>query len=463
MTQKFIQRLFAISCWIIFLFMALYWFYKFKVEDRDIAVLDLLTLEEANDVKFPVSTICMVHPFRENRLKEYQPSISSKAYLNHLKGLNFEDHLQNIDFENITVNLGDYFLNVTEKWKNDTDIFIDSSLVVKHETAFNGFNEKDQFIKCFSIQLDLSNHRYIKAIGIHYDKARLMADWCHDADEEVDGNGSQSHGFSNDADGEVEGSGSQSYGFSNDTDEEVDGSGSQSYGFSNDTDEEVDGSSSQSYGFNNDTTENTEGKGSKLPRLGINFHEQGQFFLGGEKNDPSLENYLTEDEFNSIEFWMKDFEVMRRRNKNSQPCLEDQTAYDRAIIEKHLYQKRCRPPYLNSESSFPLCNSSVEMDFAKLTFGKTKGIEVLKPCYRITKLGRHPVKFTTRTTVSEILEKGLSIYINFPEEVKMIAQNQEVDVHSLIGNIGGYLGLFTGYAVIQIPNLILSIRKKILD
>ena len=110
-----------------------------------------------------------------------------------------------------------------------------------------------------------------------------------------------------------------------------------------------------------------------------------------------------------------------------------------------------------------MCNSSVDIDFAKLTFGKTKAIDILKPCYRISKLGRHPAKFSTKKTVSEILEKGLSIYINFPEEVKMIVQNQEVDVHSLIGNIGGYLGLFTGYAVIQIPNLILSIRKCLLD
>ena len=116
-------------------------------------------------------------------------------------------------------------------------------------------------------------------------------------------------------------------------------------------------------------------------------------------------------------------------------------------------------PLDNSEDSFPLCNSSIKIDFAKLSFGKTKGIDVLKPCYRITKLGRHPVKFSTKAMVSETFENGLSVYINFPEEVKMIVQNQEVDVHGLIGNIGGYLGLFTGYAAIQIPNLILSIRK----
>ena len=37
-----------------------------------------------------------------------------------------------------------------------------------------------------------------------------------------------------------------------------------------------------------------------------------------------------------------------------------------------------------------------------------------------------------------------SLLIRYPEEVKIITQSKEVDVHSLIGNIGGYLGLFLG-------------------
>ena len=37
-----------------------------------------------------------------------------------------------------------------------------------------------------------------------------------------------------------------------------------------------------------------------------------------------------------------------------------------------------------------------------------------------------------------------TIRIEYPEEVKIITQTKDVDVHSLIGNIGGYLGLFLG-------------------
>ena len=34
--------------------------------------------------------------------------------------------------------------------------------------------------------------------------------------------------------------------------------------------------------------------------------------------------------------------------------------------------------------------------------------------------------------------------IQYPPEIKLITLSKEVDIHTLIGNIGGYLGLFLG-------------------
>ena len=38
----------------------------------------------------------------------------------------------------------------------------------------------------------------------------------------------------------------------------------------------------------------------------------------------------------------------------------------------------------------------------------------------------------------------LGFRVVYPDDVKIITQSKEVDVHSLIGNIGGYIGLFLG-------------------
>ena len=69
-----------------------------------------------------------------------------------------------------------------------------------------------------------------------------------------------------------------------------------------------------------------------------------------------------------------------------------------------------------------------------------------KACQRIskTKIQVNHAKY------SEVLEAATwSITVEYPEEVKVIAQSKEVDVHSLIGNIGGYLGLFLGMQILQ--------------
>ena len=42
------------------------------------------------------------------------------------------------------------------------------------------------------------------------------------------------------------------------------------------------------------------------------------------------------------------------------------------------------------------------------------------------------------------------LLVAYPEEVKIITQSKDIDVHSLIGNIGGYLGLFLGEIIILI-------------
>ena len=42
-----------------------------------------------------------------------------------------------------------------------------------------------------------------------------------------------------------------------------------------------------------------------------------------------------------------------------------------------------------------------------------------------------------------------AIVIYYPKEFRIVTQSKEVDIHTLIGNIGGYLGLFMGNIVIQ--------------
>ena len=42
-------------------------------------------------------------------------------------------------------------------------------------------------------------------------------------------------------------------------------------------------------------------------------------------------------------------------------------------------------------------------------------------------------------------KEGLFVFmLSYPDNIRMITQSKEVDIHTLIGNIGGYIGLFLG-------------------
>ena len=60
-----------------------------------------------------------------------------------------------------------------------------------------------------------------------------------------------------------------------------------------------------------------------------------------------------------------------------------------------------------------------------------------KPCRRISKL-------LSTYIGGKIDQNWLRFGIEYPKELKVISQSKEVDGHALIGNIGGYIGLFLG-------------------
>ena len=107
------------------------------------------------------------------------------------------------------------------------------------------------------------------------------------------------------------------------------------------------------------------------------------------------------------------------------------------LTKNHASKNGCRAPYLNVDGAFPICNTDKQIKESKMFYGTVKTISFPKPCHRISKI-RYDYEI-------EFPETGeLRIDITYPEELKIITQSKEVNIHSLIGNSGGYLGLFLG-------------------
>ena len=357
--RKIIKRVFTFLCCVVLCFMVGYWFFKYQIEDKDVAIVDYLSLEEVTDVEFPVPTICFRNPFVERKLKENYSGINSGMYLDYLSGNGIGNSFNDIDYENISLNLNDYFMSATETWLNDTDTDVKSSLTFQHKHVFSGFDMKGQFMKCFTVLFDLSNNRHIQRLHLQYNMKDLFNDW---------------------------------------------------------------------------------NISSKL-NSGLEFkiHYPGQFFLG-EDPDYGEDGYMLDD-YDAYEFIIKELEIIKRRSNKLKQCSKDPFTYDLTILNHYMNTQGCRYPYLGWNFSLPLCNLSNKTQTSKLTYGKAKVLTLSKtshcskPCHRISKIrydfGRY--KLTSFT-----------IFMKYPEEIKVITQSKEVDIHSLIGNVGGYIGLFLG-------------------
>ena len=63
-----------------------------------------------------------------------------------------------------------------------------------------------------------------------------------------------------------------------------------------------------------------------------------------------------------------------------------------------------------------------------------------KPCGTMSKVD---YSYSTEPQ-SWMNDTFFGINIIYPEQMKIITQAQSVDLHALVGNIGGYIGLFLG-------------------
>ena len=356
--QNLFKCAFTFVCVIVVGFMMGYWYYKYEVEDRDIGVVDVFTLTEASQIEMPEISLCFANPFINKNLRElnknmFSDTINRDSYLEYLKGNSFDDQLERINYQNVSLDLNNYFLYLEEQWYNKSFAH-DSSLKVENKEIFSGFLFED-FVKCFVLKADIGANRHIKGLRFYYDLEKLFNDWIVHGESEM--------------------------------------------------------------------------------KIFFKFIYPGQFFLG---EDPIY--FLLYREHFAFNSWIYDLEIIERRNSENRKCSEDSTSYDKLILEKYLSRTGCKVPYVSYNTSVPRCNMTSSMTNKKLDYFVTETLRIPKACKRILKM-----RPTFNTLYSDSKRyKTLSFDIVYPKEVKIISQSKEVDLHALIGNIGGYFGLFLG-------------------
>ena len=167
----------------------------------------------------------------------------------------------------------------------------------------------------------------------------------------------------------------------------------------------------------------------------IRFHYPGQLFLDFRTDHILWKNSNGTGDF--VAFKIDSIELIRRRSKPNKTCLVGSRYYDELLL-KHLINKTgCKPSYYKFQQDDPKCDKNEELAvFDAMNFAYEK---FALPCEEMSQVSFKLLGYTSDDRF------GLySFQIAYPEKMKIITQQQVIDIHALIGNIGGYIGLFLG-------------------
>ena len=136
-------------------------------------------------------------------------------------------------------------------------------------------------------------------------------------------------------------------------------------------------------------------------------------------------------------FKFESMEILQRRSKRNDQCVSDWMKYDNMVMKHHTSKIGCNTPYQNEDTKLPLCNAKSEFRESVIDMPKLAS-DFLLPCQELSQLSyKH-------TITNSYTGGNYAISIYFPNKKKVITQSQAIGIHALIGNIGGYIGLFLG-------------------
>ena len=154
----------------------------------------------------------------------------------------------------------------------------------------------------------------------------------------------------------------------------------------------------------------------------------------------------------TMAFEIQNVIIFKQRNKHGDSCNQDWRNSDTLLAQKLVKEIGCRPPFFDITTSLTQCENSTK--YANLTQKLAELIQ--EPCQKVEKILYSYDEYTSDFGGSIYgVQENTSMFkmmIEFQGETFMeIEQTRSYDVQNLVGNAGGYVGLFLGAALMQLP------------
>ena len=165
----------------------------------------------------------------------------------------------------------------------------------------------------------------------------------------------------------------------------------------------------------------------------------------------------------SIVYDIRGVEVIRLRNKRGEICHDDVNYdYDSEVFKEILDNAKCKPPYTLLRDDLKICDDQSKMkEIHQKHFKLFSGLHLgYKPCNLLVKVNYEVTEIDTEETDPA----NFTINFNYKDDqIKVIQMVRAYDLGALVGNVGGYIGLFLGYTLMMIPEILRRLAKFCAD
>ena len=142
-----------------------------------------------------------------------------------------------------------------------------------------------------------------------------------------------------------------------------------------------------------------------------------------------------------MDFSLQQIDILKRRNKQNDPCISDDFNFDQIILDDHLEKMGCKTFYHRTNKSLQLCSLKNELKEASLDTLEHE--KTMKACTSISSL-IFTYDETDETDNNGSVSHWFWVGIDYPNQFREIKMIQAIDLQTVIGNAGGYIGLFLG-------------------
>ena len=198
------------------------------------------------------------------------------------------------------------------------------------------------------------------------------------------------------------------------------------------------------------------------------LHYPGEHFRSYFDKKYSWNERLNNTENYDMVLTVKNMEVLKHRNKNDKPCNTDWKNDDDIVMHKIMQGVGCKPPHWKLHTHLKPCSTKEEIRQFKWPTYETLQ-KFPSPCQVIEKLQYEYEEYDDKYSNNQSnITSWFGISLFFPEpSYKEIKQVQAYDLESFVGNTGGYIGLFLGYALLSLPAFIATlfgtVKRRIED